>query len=125
MMLRAIVKFVLLSEGFAVATYAFGWWAIPVVALICGLVMNREGRPIYCSTICAAAGWFSLLLLDAARGPLGEVASRFAGVMGFPPAALLITTLLFPALLAWSASSVGTAIRARFYSTRELTPANA
>ena len=125
MILRAIVKFILLSEGFAVATFALGWWAIPVVALICGLLMNREGRPIYYSTICSAAGWLSLLLLDAARGPLGEVAVRFAGVMGFPPAALFLTTLLFPALLAWSASSVGTVIRARFYSTRGMTPANA
>jgi hypothetical protein len=124
-MIRAIVKFLLLSEAFAVATYAFGWWAIALLALICGLVMNREGRPVYYATICAAAGWLSLLLLDAARGPLGEVAVRFAGVMGFPPAALIATTLLFPALLAWSASSVGTVIRAKFLATRSMTPANA
>ena len=125
MMLRAVVKFLLLSEAFAVATYASGWWAIPLVALVCGLVMNREGRPIYYSTICAAAGWLSLLLLDAARGPLGEVASRFGGVLGFPPAALILTTLIFPALLAWSASALGAVIRAKFFGAREMTPANA
>ena len=124
-MLRAVVRFLLLSEAFAVATYAFGWWVIPVVALVCGLVMNREGRPIYYSTICAAAGWLSLLLLDAARGPLGEVAARFGGVMGFPPAALIVTTLIFPALLAWSASLLGTVIRANFLDARRMTPANA
>jgi hypothetical protein len=125
MTLRTIVKFLLLSEGFVVATYAVGWWAIPFVALICGMVMNPEGRPIYYSTICAAAGWLSLLLLDAARGPLGEVAARFGGVMGFPPAALIVTTLIFPALLAWSASSVGAVIRAKFFAAREMTPASA
>ncbi|MFN2602037.1 MAG: hypothetical protein ABR582_04675 [Gemmatimonadaceae bacterium] len=125
MMLRAVVKFLLLSEAFAVATYAVGWWAIPLVALVCGLVMNREGRPIYYSTICAAAGWLSLLLLDAARGPLGELAARFGGVMGFSPVALFVTTLIFPALLAWSASSLGVVIRARVFGVRQMTPANA
>jgi len=125
MMLRAVVKFLLVSEAFAVATYAVGWWAIPLVALVCGLAMNREGRPIYYSTICAAAGWLSLLLLDAARGPLGEVASRFGGVMGFPPAALIVTTLIFPALLAWSASSLGAVTRAKVFAARQMTPASA
>ena len=125
MMLRAVVKFLLLSEAFAVATFAVGWWAIPLVAIICGLAMNPEGRPIYYATICAATGWLSLLLLDAARGPLGELASRFAGVMGFPPIALIVTTLLFPALLAWSASSVGAVIRAKVFGTRQIAPANA
>jgi hypothetical protein len=125
MMLRAVVKFLLLSEAFAVATYAVGWWAIPLVALACGLAMNPEGRPIYYSTICAAAGWLSLLLLDAARGPLGELAARFGGVMGFPPVALIVTTLIFPALLAWSASSVGAVIRAKVFGARQMTPANA
>src|SRR5260221_12307602 len=120
MILRVVVKFLLLSEAFAVATYAVGWWAIPLVALVCGLVMNPEGRPIYYSTICAAAGWLSLLLLDAARGPLGEVASRFGGVVGFPPAALIVTTLIFPALLAWSASSAAVAMPARFFAARGL-----
>jgi len=110
-MLRVIIKFVFIAEAFAVATYAVGWWAVPLVALLCGLVITLDGRPVVYATVCAVAGWLMLLLLDAARGPLGEVAARFGGVMGFPPAALVATTLLFPALLAWSASSIGAALR--------------
>jgi hypothetical protein len=125
MILRAVVKFLLISEAFAVATFAVGWWAIPLVAVVCGLIMNPEGRPIYYSTICAATGWLSLLLLDAARGPLGELAARFGGVMGFPPIALFLTTLIFPALLAWSASSLGAVIRSKLFAPRQMTPASA
>lgn len=110
-MVRAVVKFVLIAEAFAVATYALGWWAVPLIALLCGLTISLGGKPVFYATACAAAGWMMLLLLDAARGPLGEVAARFGGVMGFPPAALVATTLLFPALLAWSASSIGAAVR--------------
>ena len=61
-----------------------------------------------------------LLLIDAARGPVGEVAARLGGVMGLPPAALVVCTLLFPALLAWSASSIGAAARGRLFRGSEV-----
>ena len=118
--MRSAVKFLLLAEGFAVATYALGWWTVPLVGLACGLFMNRDGSPIRYATVCAAAGWLSLLLLDAARGPVGEVAARLGGVMGLPPTALVVCTLLFPALLAWSASSIGVAARGRLLRPSEV-----
>jgi len=124
-MLRAAVKFVLIAEAFAVGTYALGWWAVPLVALLCGLTISVDGKPVIYATVCAAAGWSMLLLLDAARGPLGEVAARFGGVMGFPPAALVVTTLLFPALLAWSASSIGAAVRKKVVRERSVVLADA
>jgi hypothetical protein len=124
-MLRAAVKFVLIAEAFAVGTYALGWWAVPLVALLCGLTISLDGKAVLYATFCAAAGWSMLLLLDAARGPLGEVAARFGGVMGFPPAALFVTTLLFPALLAWSASSIGAAVRRKMLRERGVILADA
>jgi hypothetical protein len=110
-MLSKAVKFLLLTEAFAVATYAVGWWGVPVLALICGLAVEPKARPLSFVSLCAAAGWASLLLLDAARGPLGELARRFGGVMSLPPFVLILLTLLFPALLAWSAASIGVAVR--------------
>jgi len=110
-MLSKAVKFLLLTEAFAVVTYAVGWWGVPVLALICGLAVDPKARALRFVALCAPAGWASLLLLDAARGPLGELARRFAGVMGLPPLVLILITLLFPALLAWSAASIGVAIR--------------
>jgi len=112
-MLGAVVKFLLLAEAFAVATFALGWWAVPLVALLCGLGMNREGKPIRYATLCAVAGWLSLLLLDAARGPVGEVAARFGGVLRVSPLVLFAITLAFPALLALSASFLGAALRGK------------
>ncbi len=109
-MLRPTVKFLLLTEAFAVGTFAFGWWAVPVLALAWALLVSSS-RPVLFATICATAAWSGVLLLDAARGPLDVVAQRFGGVTGFPPIALIAVTILFPALLSWTASSVGLAIR--------------
>lgn len=117
-MVTKAVKFLLLTEAFAVVTFAGGWSGVPVVAFVWGLAAESTVRSARFSAICAAAGWASLLLLDAARGPVGVVATRFGGVMGLPPAALIGITLLFPALLAWSASSIAAAIRRTILARR-------
>ena len=56
-MLSKAVKFLLLTEAFAVATYAVGWWGVPVLALICGLAVEPKARPLRFISLCAAAGW--------------------------------------------------------------------
>jgi len=117
-MLRTVVKFILLSEAFAIVTFAGGWSGVPVLALVMGLFTASEGKPVRWATLCAATAWLELLLLVATRGPLGEVATRFGGVLGLPPVALLGITLLFPALLAWSASTIGTAVRSAVLARR-------
>jgi hypothetical protein len=117
-MLTKAVRFLLLTEAFAVVTFAGGWSGVPVVAFVWGLAAESNARSARFSAICAAAGWGSLLLLDAARGPVGEVATRFGGVMGLPPVALIGITLLFPALLAWSASSIALGVRKTILARR-------
>jgi len=110
-MLRSVVKFVLITEAFAVATFALGWWIVPVFAFILGMTLDRERGPVRYAALCAAAGWLSLLLLDAARGPLMALATRFGGVMKVPSIALIAITLLFPALLALTAATIGKALK--------------
>ena len=110
-MIRPIVKFVLITEGFAVATFALGWWIVPVFAFILGMTLDRERGPVRYAALCAAAGWLSLLLLDAARGPLFILATKFGGVMKMPPFVLIALTLIFPALLAWSAATIGKGLK--------------
>ena len=117
-MLNKAVKFLLLTEAFAVATFAVGWWGVPALAFVWGLAVESSARSVRFSTICAAAGWGSLLLLDAGRGPVGEVATRFGGAMGLPPVALIGITLLFPVLLAWSASSIALGVRKTILARR-------
>lgn len=109
---------VLLTEAFGVATFALGWWGVPLLSLAWGLVADRRTRPVLSGTVSAVAAWVALLLLDAARGPLGEVAARLGGVIGISPIILVGITLLFPALLAWSAASVGVAMRKAWLARR-------
>jgi hypothetical protein len=109
-MVRSTVKFLLLTEAFAVATYAFGWWTVPLLAFAWAAFVPTR-RPVLFATICAAAGWASMLLLDAARGPVDTVGARFGGILGVSSIALIAITIVYAALLAWSASLVGAAIR--------------
>ena len=70
-------------------TWIVGWWAVPLVAAVTGV------------------------LLWTRRGVTGQVALAGAvgSTMGVPAGALLIVTLLFAALLAWSAATIGAEIR--------------
>ena len=104
-MLRTIVKAILLAEGFAVATFGLGWWTVPVVAAAFALASTMR-RPALFAALSAAAGWGFLLLLDAAKGPVGSMGARLGGVMGVPALVLWSVTLLFPALLAWCAATL-------------------
>ena len=103
--MRKFVTVVLLAEAFAVTTYAVGWWSVPVVAVVSGFVSSDSNRARI-AALCAGGGWATLLLLDAAKGPVGAMATRLGGVMGIPPALLLLLTLVFPMLLAWTASTI-------------------
>ena len=75
-MLRATVKFLLLTEAFAVTTFAFGWWAVPLLAFAWAAFVDTR-RPVMFATLCATSAWIAVLLLNAARGPVDIVAARF------------------------------------------------
>ena len=100
------------------ATWFVGWWSVVLVALVAGYVYRaRDGRA-WSVALGAASGWAALLLFDAFSGPLAHAATTIGGAMRIPAPALLVVTLLFPALLAWSAATVA----AEF--GRALTPAS-
>jgi hypothetical protein len=107
---RSVVKLVLLAEAFAVTTFGLGWWSVPLVAAIWAAV-SRSPRRAEIAALCATGGWASLLLLDIVKGPVATMATQLGSVMSLPPAVLYLLTLLFPALLAWSAASLIPAFR--------------
>ena len=109
-MLTRMVKAVLLAEAFAVATFGLGWWTVPVIAAAYAIASKNPHRA-HTAGLCALAGWATLLLLDAAKGPVGTMATRLGGVMSLPPVVLFIITLIFPALLAWSAAKLMQSLR--------------
>jgi hypothetical protein len=110
MNMSRVVKFILLAEAFAVATYGLGWWSVPLVAVAWALA-SADGNKARTAAFCAMGGWATLLLLDVARGAVGTMGMKLGGVMGIPPAVLWIATLLFPALLAWSAAALTPSLR--------------
>ena len=107
--------FGLVVVGAAFGTWAFGWWAIPAIALIAGLM--RCGAGIVAAA--SATAWLLLLLVDLASGNVSRVAETLAGVMGLPAAALFAATLALPALLGWSAASLGDAVRSLRATSRQ------
>ena len=111
--MRTVVKFLLLSEAFAVMTFGLGWWTVPIVAALWGIFGLPVERRAGFAAICAAFGWACLLVLHSTRGSLSAVAAQIAEVMFVPPIALYAATLLFPALLAWSAATLAPLLRRR------------
>lgn len=110
--MRRFVKYLLLAEAFAVTTFGLGWWTVPIVAALWGLVSTGTHRARN-AAFCAAAGWATLLVLDAARGPVSAMGAQLGRVMHVPAAVLYVLTLLFPAVLAWSAAALVPALRKR------------
>jgi hypothetical protein len=101
--MRALIKYVLLAEAFAVATFAFGWWTVPVIGAAWGLT-SRDANRARSAGFAALAGWATLLVLDAVRGPVMTMSERLGAVMGVPGFVLLGITLVFPGALAWAAA---------------------
>lgn len=100
-----LVRYVLLAEAFAVATFGIGWWTVPLLAAAWGYFSSDPNRARNIA-LAAGGGWATLLALDAARGPVNVMADQLGAVMSIPPAALYVITLLFPALLALCAATI-------------------
>lgn len=111
--MRPLIKFVLLSQAIAVATFAFGWWAVPIVAALWAVIASNGSRPVLMATICAVAGWGELLLLNATRGPVLLLAQQLGGILGTGAVGVLAVTLAFGAGLAWSAATLAATLRQR------------
>ncbi|HEY5441391.1 MAG TPA: hypothetical protein VIJ90_08945 [Gemmatimonadaceae bacterium] len=100
----------LVALGVAGLTWLVGWWGVAIVALIVGFAYRSEGGRPWRVALGASEGWAILLLIDTFGGRFGQVATTVAGSMSLPAAALLIVTLLFPALIGWSAATVAAAL---------------
>jgi hypothetical protein len=103
--MRKAASFVTLVAAFALAT-KLGWWTVPLVAALWGLLHPRLPRPALWASAAAGLAWVAWLAFDAVRGQgaMGVLATRLGGVMRLAIPALFLVTILFPALLAWSAT---------------------
>lgn len=61
-----------------------------------------------------AVGWGALLVVAAIRGgAIGSLSGRLGDVLGLPGVAMIVVTMLYPAVLAASAAWLVAAIRTR------------
>jgi hypothetical protein len=101
-----------LGIAFAAGTLFVGWWSIPIIALVWGWLVGPARRPATRAAAGAVLAWIGFLAFDAMRGPIGRLARTLgATMMNLPPAVLVVVTVLFAAVLAWSAAIVGASFR--------------
>ena len=108
---RNTAGFLMLVAAFVLATWLH-WLGVPLVALFWGGLRPAVGRPAFLAGVAASSAWGFWLLVDgmSSHGALGVLQGRLSGVMHLPALALPILTLVFPALLAWSAAALASGI---------------
>ena len=105
-----LARLVLLTTAFAVATFALGWWAVPLVAAGYAAITTAQRGSAILSGVAAMLGWGALLAITASRGPVGTLAAELAGVLQLRPIGVYAVTIAFPGLLAISAAVVARAL---------------
>ena len=111
---RLVLRIVLLAAALALGTVVAGWWALPVLGAVWGLI-NGGRRWVGSQTIAAGAlAWGALLWWTATVGPFALLVSKTSAIMGLPPAVLFALTVLFGGLAAGSAAGfVASTVRSR------------
>jgi hypothetical protein len=105
------LEILLLGTAFALATALAGWWAVPVLAAIWGLIAPNRKRAPLLAAVAAVWGWVLLLLWMWIQGPVMTVAERTGSVLRVGSASLLGITLAFSLVLAWAAAVIAGALR--------------
>lgn len=102
-----VIDIIVLGVAFAAGTFYVGWWSIPVIALAWGWFVGPTRRPATRAAVGAALAWVGLLAFDAVRGPAGRLARTLGATLQLPAVVLVVVTVLFAVILAWSAAIVG------------------
>lgn len=96
---------------FVAAEFLLGWWALPVVGVILGIVGAR--RKAIGATVAGAAllAWVILFAWSAIHGNLGTFMQQLATSMKLKPGLLFIVLTALPALVAGPAARLGAGLR--------------
>jgi hypothetical protein len=111
--MEAEARLIRLVAVFALGTWILGWFAVPMLAMLWVIIEWPRRRLAIEAGLAAAAGWGALLVVTSTRAPLTEFSQRVAAVTGIRTQLLFAVTLVFPALLAWSAARVAEAVATR------------
>ncbi len=108
-----LVFTILTATAIAALTWTVGWWTVPLVAAVAGAVHPPNASVAWRTALAAAIGWNVLLLIDAMSASIKTVATPLAATMHVPAFVLVVVTLAFPTLLAWSGATIGQVARWR------------
>ncbi|HYW49664.1 MAG TPA: hypothetical protein VE861_03610 [Gemmatimonadaceae bacterium] len=96
---------------FIAAEFVIGWWALPVVGLLLGLIGARRRRVALTVAGAATTAWIALFAWTVTYGNLGSFMHALALSMKLPTAALVSVITLLPILLAGTAARLGAGMR--------------
>ncbi len=91
----------------ALATVAFGWVGVPLVAAVIGLAAPWLRLRTVWIGVAAVIAWGALLAGQTVSAAAGTVAGVLGGVFGVPGIVPIVMTLTLAFALAWSAGTVG------------------
>jgi len=105
------IAWTVLLVAFVLGTAFLGWWTVPVVAGVWGGATPQSRKPWRSAALAAAVAWVLLLAASATRGPLFELVRLLGGIFGLPGLVVVLLALIFPALLAWGAAGLVSALQ--------------
>jgi hypothetical protein len=109
--MRAVMRVTILLVAFALATLALSWWTIPIIGGLWGLVAAKETWPVTTAAAAAGLSWAVLLAWAAVGSPVFDLGNKVGAVMGLPGWGVFAITLLFPMVLAGSATVLAGSLR--------------
>ena len=96
---------------FIAAEFVIGWWALPAVGFVLGLVAARRRGSLLLITGAALTAWAALFAWTATYGSLGGFMHALAASMKLQPTQLLGAVAVLPVLLAGCAARLGAGLR--------------
>lgn len=115
---RDLVLLIVRTTGFALVTATGGWLAVPVTAAVWSTLASAERHRELRLALAAAASWGLLIAWSSAGGGSAKLLALLGAIFHVPGWAFVLLTLAVPALLAWSAAVVTSAISSEIAGRR-------
>ena len=122
---RDVVLFIVRTTGFALVTATGGWLAVPVTAAVWSTLASAEPRRELHLALAASASWALLIWWGASAAGNSRLLALLGGIFHVPGWTFVLLSLAVPALLAWSAGVVTSAISREISNRRAARPASA
>jgi hypothetical protein len=107
---RDWILLIVRATGFALVTATGGWMTVPLTAGVWSALPTGERHREVKLALAAVLSWSVLLYWSTRQGDTGRLLAVLGGTLQVPPVSLIVLTLAIPALLAWSASVVASAL---------------